>query len=70
MSFLNSEKFVFDLSCELYNFSIQEDANKAFDSFLNSFMRAVDKNVPFKKLSQKEIKLKKKPWINRHLLKK
>ena len=39
------------------------DLNKKYDSFHENLMQVVNKNVPLKEMSNKEIKKKKKPWI-------
>ena len=39
------------------------DLNKKYDAFHENLMQVVNKNVPLKEMSNKEIKKKKKPWI-------
>ena len=39
------------------------DLNKKYDSFHENLMQVVNKNVPLKEMSNKEIKKKEKPWI-------
>ena len=39
------------------------DLNKKYDAFCKNLMQVVNKNVPLKEMSNKEIKKKKKPWI-------
>ena len=39
------------------------DLNKKYDAFHENLMQVVNKNVPIKEMSNKEIKKKKKPWI-------
>ena len=45
------------------------DVNAYFDSFHNTVVKIVDKHVPLKKLSRKEIKFLSKPWITKAIKK-
>ena len=41
------------------------DLNKKYDAFHENLMQVVNKNVPLKEMSNKEIKRKKKPWTTK-----
>ena len=45
------------------------DANHAYEIYHNRFIELLNKHAPMRKLSKKEIKLKKKPWLTMGLLK-
>ena len=44
------------------------DLNEKYDCFHGNIMQVVNKNIPLKKLSNKEIKRKKKPWITKRII--
>ena len=44
------------------------DLNKKYDAFHENLMQVVNKNVPLKEMSNKEIKKKKKPWIIKEII--
>ena len=44
------------------------DLNKKFNAFRKNLMQVVNKNVPLKEMSNKEIKRKKKPWITKGII--
>ena len=46
-----------------------KSCNEKIDIFLNTINCLLDKMAPFKKLSQKEIELKQKPWLTSGILK-
>ena len=43
--------------------------NEQTKIFLNTFSNTVDKLAPFRKMTQKEKRLKRKPWLTRGILK-
>ena len=44
------------------------DLNKKYVTFHDNVMQVVNKNAPFKQLSNREIKRKKKPWITNGII--
>ena len=44
------------------------DLNKKYDAFHENLMQVVNKNVPLKEMSNKEIKRKKKPWTTKGII--
>ena len=46
-----------------------DNACNVFKSFYSNFSRIIDKHIPVKQLSRREIKLKSKPWISNALRK-
>ena len=42
--------------------------NKKYDAFHENLIQVVNKNVPLKEMSNKEIKRKKKPWIAKGII--
>ena len=46
-----------------------EDTNESFNSFLYNFNKLLDNHIPLKKISNKNFKLKFKPWITTGILK-
>ena len=44
------------------------DLNKKYVTFHDNVMQVVNKNAPFKQLSNREIKRKKKPWITKGII--
>ena len=40
-----------------------ESADSSYELFHNEFMKIIDKHAPYKTLSKKEIKMRKKPWL-------
>ena len=62
-----SEKsFRDDVSIQLFSDDL-EDVNEQFQDFYFKLQGCVDRHAPLKKLTPKEIKLNKKPWINKEL---
>ena len=53
----------------IQNIQNAENANKAYDIYHDRFIELLNKHAPMKKLSKKEIKLRKKPWLTTALLK-
>ena len=47
-----------------------EDANVSFSSFNNTLNFYLDEMAPYKKMTQKELRLMRKPWISRDILNK
>ena len=47
------------------NISKINDLNEKYNTFHDKVMEAVNKNIPLKELSNKEIKRNKKPWITK-----
>ena len=45
-----------------------KDLNKKYDTFHDNVMEVANKDVPLKKLSNNEIKRKKKPWITKGII--
>ena len=62
-------KFLKDLE-ELKNLDLLQykDCNIMYNKFYEKYLQIIDKNIPYKILSKKEIKLKQKPWISRVML--
>ena len=44
------------------------DTNKSFDNFFTVMNDLLDTYVPYKKLSLREVKLKKRPWLTKGIL--
>ena len=42
--------------------------NKKYDAFHENLIQVVNKNVPLKEMSNKEIKRKKKPWTTKGII--
>ena len=46
----------------------KNDLNEKYDYFHGNIMQVVNKNIPLKKLPNKENKRKKKPWITKGII--
>ena len=68
---LNEENFISDYKDveRSYLNDKEIDINRKFETFLYKLHNLVDKHCPKKKLSKKALKLRSKPWINRHIQK-
>ncbi len=68
--FKNFEKdnFMLDLQT-MKSFDDSKDVNHNYDTFQDHFIKCLDKYAPLKKLSKRKEKMKKKPWINKEILK-
>ena len=65
----NENLFMEDLSnINLANDS--NDPNRKFEFLLSNLQKCVDKHMPLKKLTKKEIKMKSKPWITPRIVRK
>ena len=62
-------KFLKDLE-ELKNLDLWQykDCNVMYNKFHEKYLKITDENKPYKILSKKETKLKKKPWISKTIL--
>ena len=63
------DKFIKDLE-ELKNLDLLQykNCNIMYNKFHEKYLQIIDKNIPYKILSKKEIKLKQKPWISMAIL--
>ena len=69
---LNEALFDFQLRQTDWNTILEIDKKEidsSFNNFLLTFNRLLQEHVPLKKVSNKEIKILKKPWINTRILK-
>ena len=66
----DEENLLNDIKILNLNKQIQKinDLNEKYDYFHGNIMQVVNKNIPLKKLSNKEIKRKKKPWITKGII--
>ena len=62
-------KFLKDLE-ELKNLDLWQykDCNVMYNKFHEKYLKITDESKPYKILSKKETKLKKKPWISKTIL--
>ena len=57
----SSESFRYDVSIQNWNYS-HDNVHDSFRDFYIQLEGSVNKHAPLKKLSPKDIKLKRKPW--------
>ena len=67
-STFSEKSFRDDVSIQNFNNQLN-DVNEQFQDFYFKLQGCVDRQVPIKKLTLKEIKLKQKPWITNDLIK-
>ena len=71
----DSNQFNDELNTSLNAFFIQllllttDNFNEIFNRFNHLILQVIERNAPLKKVSQKQKKLHKKPWLNHELLK-
>ena len=53
---------------EITGISDTQDIDSMYNIFQTKLLNAIDKHAPFKNLSQKEVKMRKKPWIIKQIL--
>ena len=53
---------------EITDFSDTQDTDNMYNIFQIKLLKAIDKHAPYKTLSQKEVKMRKKPWITKQIL--
>ena len=53
---------------EITDFSDTQDIDNMYNIFQTKLLKAIDKHAPYKTLSQKEVKMRKKPWITKQIL--
>ena len=53
---------------EITDFSDTQDTDNMYNIFQTKLLKAIDKHAPYKTLSQKEVKMRKKPWITKQIL--
>ena len=53
---------------EMTDFSDTQDIDNMYNIFQAKLLKAIDKHAPFKTLSQKEVKMRKKQWITKQIL--
>ena len=53
---------------EITDFSDTQDIDNMYNIFQTKLLKAIDKHAPCKALSQKEVKMRKKPWITKQIL--
>lgn len=68
MKTFNRDNFLRDLEVELSQFEMEGDANRVFESFNKTFMKVINSHAPLRKLTRRETKLKRRPWITSELL--
>ena len=72
---INTQKLMIDTSKILNKFQIYKIINSKdsihlkFECFIDKIKEISDKNIPMKKLSKSQLKLKSKPWITKGILK-
>ena len=68
---LDSNALTEDINAVNWQFLIPEstDIDNMFQTFYSNLEQIVDKHVPLKKVSKKELKLKNKPWITKAIRK-
>ena len=67
----NKEDFLYDFLHINWDNTIEinkNDVNCSFDNFMAKINNILDKNMPYKKVSNKEFKNKYKPWINKEII--
>ena len=47
----------------------KDSIHSKFDRFIDKIKEISDKNIPMKKLSKSQLKLRSKPWITKGILK-
>ena len=53
---------------EITDFSDTQDIDIMYNIFQTKLLKAIDKHAPFKTLSQKEVKMRKKLWVTNQIL--
>ena len=65
----DKQKYLNDLSNKLSSLTLDvENANDNFTNFNNLLEDTINTHAPLRKLTRKELKLKKKPWITKAIL--
>ena len=66
----DEQKLIDDVVSQPDRFSdLDIDVNQMFDEFHDNLAALIECNAPLKKVSQKNLKLKSKPWINDNIQK-
>ena len=70
MSKFNSSEFLIELQNNMENLLTNDfnDVNKSVNIFLKTYNEVVDKHAPLRKISKKQQKIKRKPYINSEIL--
>ena len=64
-SYFDEQKLIEDIVSQPVRFSdLDIDVNRMFDGFHDNLAALIELHAPLKKVSQKNLKLKSKPWIN------
>ena len=67
----NKENFLYDFLYVNWEKTIQinkKDVNRSFNNFMDKINTILDKHLPYKKVSNKDLKNKYKPWINNEII--
>ena len=63
------ENFLIDVMAIDWNLTlVKDDANLSFNQFLTKINQIIDKHMPLHKMSNKEYKMRLKPWITKGIL--
>ena len=66
---MDKENFMIDLAAIEINTIVDNDAEKSLDNLLNIINKLLDKYAPLRKMTKKEFKQTRKPWITSGILK-
>ena len=63
-SLFNEQNFLQEMQSVNWNLeSLDDNVNEMFDTFNSELMKIIDKHIPLKQLSRKDVKHRSKPWI-------
>jgi hypothetical protein len=63
-SLFNEQTFLQEMQSVNWNLeSLDDNVNEMFDTFNSELMKIIDKHIPLKQLSRKDVKHRSKPWI-------
>ena len=63
-SHFNEQNFLQEMQSVNWNLeSLDDNVNEMFDTFNSELMKIIDKHIPLKQLSRKDVKHRSKPWI-------